>query len=392
MSSLPPFAQPPRAAAAPVASASASLGALAVPVSARRGRSTPVWVFAVLIVLLIGLVAYVLTYLGAVASVVGMVLALVPLAGVLLAVRIVDRWEPEPASLVVFAVAWGAIGAVAIALGIDIALGALLPASPVDPVRDTLSSVVQAPLVEELAKGLGVLLVYVFGRRAFDGPIDGVVYGALAGAGFAFTENVLYFATSLIEGGVSDTAFTFFLRGILSPFAHVMFTAITGYAIGRAARGGASTGAAARAGLIGMLGAVALHALWNGSAIFADFFHLYLTLQVPLFVAFVLGVVMLRREQERLTKERLEEYAAAGWFTRAEVDLVATRSGRRRAIAWARTLPGDRSAQMRAFMADATSLAAARQRLLSGRSPEAEQDAQLYLGRAITARAVLLRG
>ncbi|MBF9335877.1 PrsW family intramembrane metalloprotease [Microbacterium lacticum] len=133
-----------------------------------------------------------------------MVLALIPLTVVLLAVRAADRWEPEPASLVVFALAWGAV--------------------------------VQAPLVEEFAKGLGVFVVFVFGRRAFDGPVDGVVCGALVGAGFAFTENILYFATSLIEGGLSETAFTFVLRGILSPFAHVMFTAVTGYAIGRAAR------------------------------------------------------------------------------------------------------------------------------------------------------------
>ena len=165
-----------------------------------------------------------------------MVLALIPLTIVLLAVRAADRWEPEPASLVVFALAWGAIAAVAIALGVDIALDALAPAPPDDAARDAFSSVVQAPLVEEFAKGLGVFLVFVFGRRAFDGPVDGVVYGALVGAGFAFTENILYFATSLIEGGLSETAFTFVLRGILSPFAHVMFTAVTGYAIGRAAR------------------------------------------------------------------------------------------------------------------------------------------------------------
>ena len=139
------------------------------------------------------------------------------------------------------------IAAVAIALGVDVALDALAPAPPDDAARDAFSSVVQAPLVEEFAKGLGVFLVFVFGRRAFDGPVDGVVYGALVGAGFAFTENILYFATSLIEGGLSETAFTFVLRGILSPFAHVMFTAVTGYAIGRAARAGATSAPASAA-------------------------------------------------------------------------------------------------------------------------------------------------
>jgi len=390
MSHLPPLAGPTQAAPGPITAAPAPPQPLAVPTPPRRGRSAPIWLFAVLIVLLVGLVAYVLTYLGVVASGIGMVLALIPLAGVLLAVRIADRWEPEPTSLVVLAVAWGAIAAVAIALGVDILLDAVVPSPPDDPVRDALSSVIQAPLIEEFAKGLGVFLIFVFARRAFDGPVDGVVYGALVGAGFAFTENILYFATSLIESGVPDTAFTFLLRGILSPFAHVMFTAVTGYAIGRAARDGAGPAAAAGAGLLGYDEAVALHALWNGSAMFSDFFHLYVTLQVPLFIAFIVGFIALRREEARLTRERLGEYAAAGWFTPTEVDLLSTGAGRRRAIAWARTLPGDRSRQMRSYIAEATALAAARQRVRTGRDPQAARDEQIYLARATAARAALL--
>lgn len=392
MSHPSPLAQPAAVAPAPIPPAAVSPAPVGAPIPPipRAGRAAPIWVFAVLLVLLVGVVAYVLTYLGVVASVIGLVLALIPLAGVLWAVRIVDRWEPEPPSLVVFAIAWGAIAAVAIALGVDIALSVIVPAAADDPVRDAVSSVIQAPLVEEFAKGLGVFLVFVFGRRTFDGPVDGVVYGALVGAGFAFTENILYFATSLIEGGVADTAFTFFLRGILSPFAHVMFTAITGYALGLAARRGAGAPGAAASGLVGMLCGAALHALWNGSALFADFFHLYVTLQVPLFVAFVLGIVALRREEARLTRARLSEYAAAGWFTPAEVDLLATPAGRRRARAWARTLPGDRSAAMVAFIRDATSLAAARERTRTGRDPRSTQDERVLLARATAARAALL--
>ena len=113
--------------------------------------------------------------------------------------------------------------------------------------RDAFSAVVQAPIVEEFAKGLGVFLIFLTARRAFDGPVDGVVYGALVGAGFAFTENIQYFAISFIEGGVVDVTTTFFVRGILSPFAHVMFTSITGFALGLAARRGASAGRARRA-------------------------------------------------------------------------------------------------------------------------------------------------
>lgn len=357
-----------------------------LPVPTPGAGRTVLWIVGIVLVFVaLGLAAYFLTFLGPVAAVVAGVLALVPLALVLVAVRIIDRWEPEPRGLVVFALAWGAVASVALTLGVDLVIGLLVPQVP-----DTLSAVVQAPIVEELAKGAGVLLVFVAARRAFDGPVDGVVYGALVGAGFAFTENILYFADSLITEGVESAAYTFFLRGVLSPFAHVMFTAVTGYALGRAARIGLRGSAAAPRWLLGIVGAIALHALWNGSAVFADFFALYTTLQVPLFVLFIVGVVLLRREEARLTRARLGDYAAAGWFSPGEVDMLATRAGRARAVAWARTLPGDRSAAMRRFIAEATSLAAARQRVVTGRDPAAAVDERVYLERATRARGDVL--
>src|SRR5690606_40187156 len=56
----------------------------------------------------------------------------------------------------------------------------------------------------------------------------------------AFTENIQYFATSIAEAGGLDGTVgeTFFVRGILAPFSHVMFTCCTGLLIGLAARKG----------------------------------------------------------------------------------------------------------------------------------------------------------
>lgn len=360
----------------------------ALPVVPRKGRSASIWLIAVTVVVLLAVAGYFLAALGPAASIAGMVLALIPLAGVLFAVRLIDRWEPEPRSLVILAVAWGAVVAVAIALGVDLLLTLVLGRADT-PAAEALSSVVQAPLVEEFAKGLGVFLIFVTARRAFDGPVDGVVYGALVGAGFAFTENIQYFAVSLIEGGATQATVTFFLRGVLSPFAHVMFTAVTGFALGLAARRGLRPGQALGLWVAGMAGAAVLHALWNGSAAFFDFFALYATLQVPLFVLFVLGVLALRREEARLTRARLGEYAAVGWFTAQEVDMLATPAGRRAGVAWARSLPGDRAGTMKAFITEATALAAARQRALSGRDAAAARDEHVLLQRSVAARAAL---
>jgi RsiW-degrading membrane proteinase PrsW (M82 family) len=386
------FAQPPVAQGASIPQARTSPPAVPLPSGGaalpRAGRSAPVWISAILVLFLIALVGYFLNAIGPAASLIGAIAALFPLVGVLFAIRLIDRWEPEPRGLMVLAVAWGAVAAVGIALGVDLALAIVFGVNT-SLLGDALSAVVQAPVVEEVAKGLGVLLIFLTARRAFDGPVDGVVYGALVGAGFAFTENIQYFAISFIEGGVADVSQTFFLRGILSPFAHVMFTSITGFALGLAARRGARARDAAGPFLMGLAGAILLHALWNGSAVFGDFFALYLTLQVPLFVLFILGILGLRREEARLTRERLGDYAAAGWFTPQEVDMLATGAGRRSALAWARGLRGDRTALMKSFISDATALAAARQRSITGRDPRAAEDEHVLLARASATRAAL---
>ncbi|KAA9087307.1 PrsW family intramembrane metalloprotease [Microbacterium radiodurans] len=360
-----------------------------VGVRARPGGWAVVWLWAMLAVLTLGLAAYLLTFLGWAAAIIAAVLALIPLTAVLWSVRLVDRWEPEPPRLLWLALGWGAVAAVVIALGVDLLLR-LVFGSAGDPVAAAFGSVVQAPIVEEIGKGLGVLLILVIGRRFFDGPVDGVVYGAMVGAGFAFTENILYFADALLSGGVAQVTVTFVLRGILSPFAHVMFTAALGYSLGLAARRGARGAELIGPWAGGTAAAVLLHALWNGSAVFTDFFALYVTLQVPLFVGFVVGIMVLLREEARLTRARLGEYAAAGWFTPVEVDLLATRSGRRRALAWARTLPGDRRGVMRAFIAEATGLASARQRALTGRDDRALSDEAVHLERSAHLRRALL--
>ncbi|MGN7968446.1 PrsW family intramembrane metalloprotease [Microbacterium sp. 22296] len=384
MSSPSPFSrpgsgEPTRISTAPEAPLSAA------PPRSRRG-GVALWVIAVLLVPLLALlVRYFTGFLGTAASFIGLILAAIPFVIVWVAVRYIDRWEPEPRRLLVFAVAWGAVASVVIALGVDLLISLVTGGLP-----PAIGAVVQAPIVEEVAKGLGVLLIFVFARRVFDGPVDGIVYGALIGAGFALTENVQYFAISYLEGGPGQVASTFFLRAVLSPFAHVMFTSLTGFAFGLAARRGLSTRAALAYGIPGVIGAIVLHALWNGSATFFDFFELYAALQVPLFVLFILGILALRREETRLTRARLGEYSAAGWFTPQEVEMLATGPGRRSAVAWARTLPGDRSAVMKTFIMDATALAAARQRSLSGRDPHAPATERYLLERTMAARSTLL--
>ncbi|KQW04139.1 hypothetical protein ASC66_16405 [Leifsonia sp. Root4] len=321
---------------------------------------------AALLLLVIG---YFTASFGAGAVVVSALVALLPLLGVLFAVRWIDRWEPEPRFALAFALLWGAGVAVAIALLVDLFVQITLAigGGGTSEASEALSVAVQAPVVEEIAKGLGVLLLVWIARKSFDGPVDGLVYAAVVAAGFAFTENILYFGEALIEGGTVDLGATFVMRGLFSPFAHVMFTACTGIAIGfgvTRTRGASILGYVA----LGLVFAIGLHALWNGSLlVVTDFFGYYFLVQVPLFAFAIVLVVLLRRAEQRATRVRLQEYADAGWFAEGEVHMLATAQGRRAARRWARALPGEKGAAMKQFTADATRLALVRQRILSGR-------------------------
>ncbi|HWM33264.1 MAG TPA: PrsW family glutamic-type intramembrane protease [Pseudolysinimonas sp.] len=335
--------------------------------------------------------AYFLLALGPTLTVLGGVLALVPLTIVLLGIRWIDRWEPEPRSGLIFAFLWGAGMAVLLALIVDFNVSEAI-ASGGGATNGTivLQTVVQAPIVEEIAKGLGVLLIFVVGRRFFDGPVDGIVYAATVAGGFAFTENIQYFALQIAEAGGIDGSVgeIFFVRGILSPFAHVMFTAMTGLLIGLAARRG-SILLAIGAFFVGLVPAIALHMFWNGALfVVYDFYGYYLIVQVPLFALAVLMVFLLRRREAKMTQTHLQEYANAGWLNADEVTTLGTPAGRRLARSWARK--HGLSKVMNEYIKDATHLAFTRNRIVTGRDRFGSQkDEQVLLYQVAESRRVL---
>ena len=324
---------------------------------------------AVLLLLMIFVIVYLIGGLGIGAFAFAGVLAMVPLVIVLVGIRLIDRGDPEPRSALVFAFLWGAAVAVLIALVVGAEIDNVVNSlGGPGPGYAFFGAAIQAPIVEETGKGLGVLLLFLFARRHFDGPVDGIVYAATVAAGFAFTENILYFGQAVIEsGGATAGIFPIFLvRGLMSPFAHVMFTSCIGIFLGIAASRTSGSGAIGYF-LLGLIPAVLLHGLWNGSLFFVrDFFGYYALVQFPLFVLAVVIVVYLRRKESAITRQRLSEYAAAGWFDPAELGALATAPGRRVAMAWARQRGV--GPIMKSYIRDSTRLAFARHRLLSGRT------------------------
>ncbi len=195
---------------------------------------------------------------------------LAPALGVALLVGLLDRYEREPLLTMLGAFLWGAIIAIPPTLyierGLNGALIGLLGAhgDAFALVRAAIEAS-SAGVAEELAKGAGILLLLLVLRDEFDNVTDGIVYGALVGAGFAMVENFVYFAVT----PRSDLGVLIVGRIALGWLSHSTFSALFGAGLGyiretrdRRARWLAPIG--------GLLGAIVLHTYFDFIAFSAD--------------------------------------------------------------------------------------------------------------------------
>jgi len=147
-----------------------------------------------------------------------------------------DHWEREPLPLVAGVFLWGAVPAVvATVIGsvlLEVVLSVALWNNP--EFRDLAGAVLIAPVVEELCKAGALLMLFLFMRHHIDSLLDGILYGAAVGFGFAAVENVLYFATST-DGSPEQVTVLIFLRAIAFGLNHAFYTSLTGlgFAIAR---------------------------------------------------------------------------------------------------------------------------------------------------------------
>jgi len=165
-----------------------------------------------------------------------LVAALVPAAIYGWFVNWLDRHEKEPWWLQALVFLWGAVPAFIMALIgqliLDIPTTWILPDEGL--ASELIGGSLWAPVTEEVAKGLGIVLVLLLARREMDSVLDGIVYGAMAGLGFAFTENVLYFGSALAEDGWGGWAFVVLLRTIPFGLNHAFFSGLIGAGLGAA--------------------------------------------------------------------------------------------------------------------------------------------------------------
>ncbi|GAC1583591.1 MAG: hypothetical protein NVS4B1_23130 [Ktedonobacteraceae bacterium] len=192
----------------------------------------------------------------------------IPALGINLLVNFIDRFEREPWFLRLAAFLWGAIIAIPPTLFIETNVQTLIQNALGRDSNMLLRSALlglNAGVTEETVKGLGLLLLFFVLRDEFDNVTDGIVYGALIGAGFAMVENFSYFA----QNSKDFLLFLIVGRIVLGWLSHSTFTVCFGAALGYVRH----TKVRWRhivVPLLGYLVAVALHSIFDFVDIYAN--------------------------------------------------------------------------------------------------------------------------
>jgi RsiW-degrading membrane proteinase PrsW (M82 family) len=245
---------------------------------------------------------------------------------------IVDRYDPEPVWALALCLAWGAIGAGGWSLCVNSVVDYVATGGTGKGLGSLVTTVICAPVVEELTKGFAVFFMFYFMRRHFDGVVDGAIYGVFAALGFACFENILYYSNAvrdeMLKGEHGLLAGQVLMRGFLKPWGHPLYTAITGLGFGIARETNRRW-----VKWVAVLGcwsvAVFLHALWNASAVVAG------KALLPFFFFVMLScfalVLFLVKRKGKIIRDHLRDEVLIGNLTPWELDLVTSPVARIRA-------------------------------------------------------------
>ncbi|MBI4537918.1 MAG: PrsW family intramembrane metalloprotease [Gemmatimonadetes bacterium] len=265
-----------------------------------------------------------------------------------------DRHEREPGRLLVTVFLWGALVAAAIAGVVNTVVGMLLQPALGDN-ASAVTAVLSAPVIEELSKGAILFWLFVRMRLEFDSVLDGIVYGALVGLGFAIWENIDYFvrySPGLFGGGLAGLGAMFYVRVILFGFGHSMFTGMTGAALGYA-RQTPYPLARVLAPATGLAAAIFLHAIWNASGAIPGLAGITIPLAVQLFALFPIQVFVVALpglltliaiaylawvHEVSVIRDQLKDEVETGAVTQRELAVIVSARARQRQLL--RTLRG----------------------------------------------------
>jgi RsiW-degrading membrane proteinase PrsW (M82 family) len=305
------------------------------------------------------LIVLLFTAINPVGTIIGFVLASVAMVVVVLAFLWLDRWEPEPSRLLVLAFVWGASVSVVVSVALEMIFASVVPS-------EAAGTAIGAPLVEEALKGAFLLLMMTGVRRnELNSLTDCLVYAGMTAIGFAWVENIMY-----IAGGetVGQSLLLAGLRLVMGPFAHPLFTFFTGIGVYFALQ---RRNVFAKVGciLLGYLGAVVMHALWNGSAVLGieTYLLVYVVWMVPVFGLAIWLSLASRRREQRVVDAKLPGMVAANLITANEATWLGSIKARQLAFAEVTRHSGKAAAKgVKDFAAQVVELAFVRDRIDRG--------------------------
>jgi RsiW-degrading membrane proteinase PrsW (M82 family) len=271
-----------------------------------------------------------------------------------------DLYEREPVSMMLGAFAWGAFAATALSLDAAGWNEVLALAGGADAAARW-GPVLVAPLIEEFLKAAGLVLLALIARDEIDDVMDGFVYGAICGLGFAVIEDVVYFVAAF-GGSVGDIAQGFAARVLASGlYGHVLYTGLVGMGIGYVVTRREDVALGRRLAVAAGLGAlgVAGHALWNSPFLASlypadpidgfDRVRVAVAVAVrgaPLVFVVAVAVTLAHRRERRWLANALTVAARGDAITPEEAAILAAPGGRRRAVAAMRRRGGRAAATL----------------------------------------------
>jgi len=295
-----------------------------------------------------------------------LVLSSMAMLVVLLCYRWLDRWEPEPRRLLQLAFLWGASVAVLLAVGLETFGSTVAEIKPLVS-KSFDQAAIQAPFIEEAAKGL-FLLIMLTGRRRhhLNSLTDCMVYAGVTAVGFAWMEDIVYIAPADSPAKMATVAI---MRLIFGPFAHPLFTTMTGIGVFFALRRHGFFGKSFVI-LLGYLAAVGMHALWNASLTMGGgeaFVVTYVFWMVPIFVLMVTLAMVSRRHEQHLVAVTLPTMVADRLISPNEETWLGSIRSRKLAIREARRIGGRPAGRsVKSFAAQVVKLAFVRDRIDRG--------------------------
>jgi RsiW-degrading membrane proteinase PrsW (M82 family) len=275
--------------------------------------------------------------------------ALIPTVFYVLFVYWLDRYEKEPLWLLTTAFLWGAIPAALLSVVVELIIDVPIYAVGGESLIANLASYsVSAPLVEETAKGIALLGLMLIFRREFDDVLDGIIYGAMIGFGFAFSEDLFaYFLPIMSQEGLQAGLVNILMRALIFGFNHALWTGTIGAALGYA-RLCRDWGRRLLVPLAGGVLAVSLHAIHNAGATLAEeTFGLALGISLAVdwggvLLLLIVAYLVLRKERRWIERGLVEE-VCHGVLTLQELDLLRS-AGKRLWTRWQAKSRGGRTA------------------------------------------------